>query len=705
MAQNLYIATLEPASGKLAITLGVMEMLSRQTDRLGFFRPIVSTTASDDNDLAVVADRYELGFSLSEMVGMSHDEARGLLSAGQYREMLAEIVGRFQAVQERCDFVLCEGLDITTLSETFSYDINVDIARTLGTPALYVANGHEQPAAEILETVQVASQAFSKLKCPLLGVIVNRVAPGRRGALATLLKEKLPQEYFSGILPEEEELSLPTVAEIMAAVKGSFYTGSLAGLDRVVHDLKVAAMAPANFLNHVAPGDLIITPGDRADIILATLGAVSSSNFPAVAGILLSGDLLPDDSIKRLLDGLGDLTIPVISCGGDTYRAARQAGAVAGRITPGNPRKIATALGLFESSLNWQELSDRIAVSRADTISPTMFQYNLFSRAREERQHIVLPEGGDERILRAAEILLLREVAELTILGDGGEIRQRALAMGLDLSGAAIINPLSSELLPEFAATFHRLRRHKGVSLAMAGDMMTDPSYFGTMMVYLGRAHGMVSGAAHTTANTIRPAFEVIKTKAGVSLVSSVFFMGMGTRVLVFGDCAINPNPDAAQLADIAISSAATAAMFGVEPRVAMLSYSSGTSGQGADVELVRAATELARAKAKNLIIDGPLQFDAAYDASVAGLKMPDSEVAGQATVFIFPDLNTGNNTYKAVQRSAGVVAMGPILQGLKRPVNDLSRGCQVADIVNTVAITVIQAQGVVVSGEGKKNG
>src|SRR5690606_18001718 len=305
------------------------------------------------------------------------------------------------------------------------------------------------------------------------------------------------------------------------------------------------------------------------------------------------------------------------------------------------------------------------------------------------------PEGGDDRILRAASTLLARDVADLTILGDEAAIRARGSELGLDLSGASVVSPTDPELRDRFATTYAELRAHKGMTVDRAREIVVDVSYFGTLMVHLGLADGMVSGAQHTTAHTIKPAFEIIKTVEGVSIVSSVFFMCLEDRVLVYGDCAVNPDPTAEHLADIAISSAATAAQFGVSPRVAMLSYSTGESGSGADVDKVRTATELVRERAPELVVEGPIQYDAAVDASVAATKMPDSEVAGRATVLVFPDLNTGNNTYKAVQRSAGAVAVGPVLQGLRRPVNDLSRGALVQDIVNTVAITAIQAQAV----------
>ncbi len=339
-----------------------------------------------------------------------------------------------------------------------------------------------------------------------------------------------------------------------------------------------------------------------------------------------------------------------------------------------------------------RELEDRIRVTRSAKMTPLRFEYELIERAKASRRHIVLPEGGDERILRAAEILRRRGVADLTVLGEPAEVRALEATLGIDLEGVSIVDPLTSEWRDEFVKTYHELRQHKGVNEDMARDIVGDVSYFGTLMVQCGRADGMVSGAAHSTAHTIRPALELLRSPGGPSVVSSVFLMCLEDRVLVYGDCAVNPRPTAEQLADIAISSAETARNFGVEPRVAMLSYSTGESGSGEDVDKVRQATQLARERRPDLPIEGPIQYDAAVDASVARSKLPESEVAGRATVFIFPDLNTGNNTYKAVQRSAGAVAIGPVLQGLAKPVNDLSRGCTVPDIVNTVAVTAIQA-------------
>jgi phosphate acetyltransferase len=326
-------------------------------------------------------------------------------------------------------------------------------------------------------------------------------------------------------------------------------------------------------------------------------------------------------------------------------------------------------------------------------VTPIMFEYKLIQQAQSSRQHIVLPEGHEERILRASEILLQRQVVDITLLGNPEEIRQKISSLGLNLEEIKIVDPIQSELLDNYSATYYEMRKNKGISEEMARDTLADVSYFGTMMVYKDGADGMVSGAIHTTGETIRPALQIIRTKPGFSIVSSVFLMCLADRVLVYGDCAVNPDPDAEQLADIAISSVETAEIYGIEPRVAMCSYSTGESGKGKDVDKVRTATRLVKERLPDVKIEGPIQYDAAVDAGVAKTKLPDSEVAGRATVFIFPDLNTGNNLYKAVQRSANAVAIGPVLQGLNKPVNDLSRGCSIPDIVNTVAITAIQAQ------------
>lgn len=694
MADCLSIANLEKDCGKLVVTLGIMELLSRRVGRIGFFRPIIPGDGSTDNDIALIKQRYNINMRFEVMAGVSHELARALVADGEERLLFREIVRKFAEARKQCDFLLCEGPNIVSMSEAFDYDISIRIARELGTPTLHVVNGRGRSLAEIQESIRMAEKLYQQSQCPLLAMFVNRIDPDLLvAARAELVAGQGATTYPLLFLPEMPGFSMPTMEEIIEALEAEHCQGPQAGLQRDVHAIKVAAMSPANYIDFLEEDDLVVTPGDRPDIIFATLGAIASRHYPSPAGLLLSGNFAPSPSMVRLLDGIDNLALPIYLMPGDTYSVASQAAAVKGTLRPHNQQKIARALGVFERHVDSQTLERLIVETTATTMSPLMFEYSLFQRARSQRKHIVLPEGEEERILQAAEILRSREVVDLTLLGDEKLIRSRAAALGLKLLDVAIVDPRTSALREELIEALYQARKHKGFTRDYARDTISDVSYFGTMMVHTGLADGMVSGAIHTTQHTVRPAFQIIRTRPGVQVVSSVFFMCLDTRVLVYGDCAVNPNPTSEELAEIAISSAGTAAMFNIEPMVAMLSYSSGSSGQGEDVDRVRRAVQLARERRPDLKIDGPIQYDAAVDMAVAHEKMPQSEVAGRASVFIFPDLNTGNNTYKAVQRSSGAVAIGPILQGLNKPVNDLSRGCTVADIVNTVAITAIQAQ------------
>ena len=447
-----------------------------------------------------------------------------------------------------------------------------------------------------------------------------------------------------------------------------------------------------NFLNYIKEGTLVIVSGDRSDIILGGFLCSANKNFPRIMGLILTGGIYPDENIKKIIEGL-DAHIPVILTKEDTLRTVFQINNIDSKVTPEDKRKIDIYLGLFESNVDTKMLKEKMIVYKSKSVTPKMFEYNLIQRAKSLKKHIVLPDGIEDRILRAAEVLLDRNVVRITLLGKEKEIKEKIIKLGLKLKDVTIIDPTQSKDFLDYCETYYELRKHKGITMDNAKDVMSDVSYYGTMMVYKGHADGMVSGSINTTQHTIRPSLEFVKTKPGFSIVSSVFLMCLPDKVLVYGDCAVNPNPTAAELAEIAMSSAQTAKQFGIEPRVAMLSYSTGDSGKGEEVEKVREATKLVRAKMPDILIEGPIQYDAAIDPEVASTKMPNNPVAGKATVFIFPDLNTGNNTYKAVQRSANAVAIGPVLQGIKKPVNDLSRGCTVPDIVNTVVITAIQAQ------------
>ena len=692
MSNNLYVSAVEAGSGKSLVSLGLAELLTPRIERLAFFRPVIRADKEFDSDTELIRQRYCAGFARETMYGVTHQEARELYANDRYDELLKRILVKYKRLEAESDFVLCHGTDFTGLSSAFEFDFNAHVANHLGCPVLIVVSGQDKSQAELIDALGTAREGFDNEGCSLAALFVNRVPPMHVEFLRQQAQTNWHHAEPVYILPEHESLGRPTIGEILEGLHAEMLRGSAASLHREALDFKIAAMHLPNFLEHIGPGTLVITPGDRDDVVLASLASVHSENYAPIAGILLTGGIQLSASILRLVDGLKHVDVPMLSVADDTLAAAAKVMKTRATISPDNQRKIAAALGVFEGGVDLDQLQQRIHVAQPRGVTPLMFEYQLIQRAKAERQHIVLPEGADERILRATEILLRREVADITLLGDRTKIEELASSLGLDLHTARIIHPPESEWREKFAQKYFELRRHKGATEEVAHDIMLDVSYFGTMMVYHGFADAMVSGAAHTTGHTIRPALEFIRPRPGCSIVSSVFFMCLPHRVLVYGDCAIVPNPTPQQLADIAISSAETARMFGVEPSVAMLSYSTGESGAGDDVDRVREATQIAKRLRPDLMIDGPLQYDAAVDASVGRRKRPASEVAGRATVFIFPDLNTGNNTYKAVQRSGGAVAVGPVLQGLNKPVNDLSRGCTVTDIVNTVAITAIQA-------------
>ncbi|MBH0117350.1 phosphate acetyltransferase [Salinibacterium sp. NG253] len=694
MTRNIYITSIEGHAGKSTIALGLLDTLSREAKSLGVFRPVARTSDERDYVLEMLLGHDAVNLSYDEAVGVGYDDVHA-----DPELALSRIIERFKAVEAQCDVVVIVGSDYTDVGSPTELSYNARVAANLGAPVLLVLGGQSEDGesrspADMAQVYSIAHQELDAAHARLVGVIVNRSDPDFMTDIIAGVSAAVGDDTPVWAIPEDPFLIAPSLASLLTAVDGELLRGDDDLLQREALGVVVAGMTMENVLLRLIEGSVVVVAGDRSDVLLATLMAHASETFPSLAGIILNGgfDLLPQ--IERLMDGL-DVSLPVIRTSFGTYDTARIITKTRGRLAAESPRKFDTALALFEQHVDAAELLRRLDLHPPTVVTPLMFEYGLLDRARSIPQHIVLPEGSDDRILRASSTLLRRGVAKLTILGDEGEVRGRAAELGLDISGASILSPFDEELRTQFATEYVKLRSHKGMTMEVARDTVTDVSYFGTMMVHLGLADGMVSGAAHTTAHTIRPSFEIIKTKPDVSIVSSVFLMCLEDRVLVYGDCAVNPDPDAAQLADIAISSAATAAQFGIEQRIAMLSYSTGASGTGADVDKVRAATALVVERRPDLAVDGPIQYDAAVDAAVGKSKMPDSEVAGRATVFIFPDLNTGNNTYKAVQRSAGAVAIGPVLQGLRKPINDLSRGALVQDIVNTVAITAIQAQSV----------
>ncbi|MEU0991150.1 phosphate acetyltransferase [Streptomyces sp. NPDC005953] len=687
MTRSVYVTGIDRGDGRQVVELGVMELLTRQVDRVGVFRPLVHD--GPDRLFELLRARYRLAQDPATVYGMDYHEASALQAEQGTDELVSQLVERFHQVAREYEVVLVLGTDFADTQFPDELAINARLANEFGASVIPVVGGRGQTAESVRAEARNAHRAYEALGAEVLAMVVNRVAPEDRTVIAERLAARLPVPCY--VLPDEPALAAPTVAQITHTLGGTVLLGDDSGLARDALGFVFGGAMLPNFLKALTPGCMVVTPGDRADLVVGALAA-HSAGTPPIAGVLLTLNERPSEGILTLASRLAPGT-PVISVPGTSWPTAAELLGLEGKLNATTPRKAETALGLFERHVNTSELLERLAVARSGHVTPMMFEHELLEQARSDRRRVVLPEGSEERVLRAADVLMRRDVCDLTLLGDLEVIRKKAADLGIDLSDVQLIDPNTSELRQPFAERYAELRAHKGVSVELAYDVVADVNYFGTLMVQEGFADGMVSGSVHSTAATIRPAFEIIKTKPDASIVSSVFFMCLADKVLVYGDCAVNPDPDAAQLADIAVQSAATAARFGVDPRIAMLSYSTGTSGSGADVDKVREATERVRGSHPELRIEGPIQYDAAVEPSVAATKLPESEVAGRATVLIFPDLNTGNNTYKAVQRSAGAVAVGPVLQGLRKPVNDLSRGALVSDIVNTVAITAIQAQ------------
>ncbi|MCK5637542.1 MAG: phosphate acetyltransferase [Flavobacteriaceae bacterium] len=696
MSKAVYIATSEPESGKSIITLGLMRMLLGKTNKVGYFRPIIDydPDGKKDNHIETVLSHFDLKMDYEECYALTGHEVIQKKTKGQEDEIIDTIIEKYKNIEDRFDFILVEGTDFSGEGIFIELDINVLIAKNLGIPTIIVSNGKDKNVDEIGVNMSLAYDSFTEKEVNVLAVVANKSNINQLEQVIESLKRKIPSDVFVYAIPLIDWLNNPTMKEIVDELDAKVLFGKKY-LNHQIGSFVVGAMQLRHFIKYLKENSLVITPGDRADVILSALQANNSTNYPKISGIVLTGGLKPEKAILKLIKGLSQV-VPIISVKKGTYEVANEIGDIRSHIYAKNKQRIYTSLSTFEKYINVGDFGKKLITVESKGMTPRMFLYNLFNRAKKNKKHIVLPEGNDERILRATARLIGLNIVDITLLGDKKEIKETVTKLGIPFrfDKVNIINPEDSEYNEEYVNTLLDLRKHKNINLDAAKDMMADVSYFGTMMVYKGHADGMVSGAAHTTQHTIRPALQFIKTKPGVSVVSSVFFMCLEDRVSVFGDCAINPNPTSEQLAEIAISSAQSSNAFGIEPKVAMLSYSSGTSGKGEDVDRVKNATEIVKKSHPELKIEGPIQYDAAVDMKIGKSKLPNSEVAGQASVLIFPDLNTGNNTYKAVQRETGAIAIGPMLQGLNKPVNDLSRGCTVDDVFNTVIITAIQAQG-----------
>jgi len=692
MNNGIYIATLEAQSGKSLVSLGLMQLALTKLPKVGYFRPIIDDSKKD-NHIETLFKHFKIQQAYESAYAFTQSEYLDHINQGKQDELLDTIIARYKKLEEQYKFILVEGSDFSSEGNFLEFDLNVLIAKNLGLPAILIGSGLGKNKKEFSASLQLAYTAFREEEVEVLAVIANKIKPKNVELVQDLLKELLPKKAACYVVPRMEELLQPTLKEINEVLQGTVLFGEQ-HLGNRSGKFKVGAMQLRHFLTHLEQNSLVITPGDRGDIILAVLQANISDNYPQISGIILTGGVLPEEPILKLIEGLTTV-IPIIAVKEGTFKVANAIGGIKANIQADNQFKIDASIAAFQRHIASETLLNKLLNYESKVVTPRMFQYSLIQKARKQKKRIVLPEGLDSRILHAAARLIALDLVELTILGDPQLIKNKCSAEGvsLDFEKVELIDPVHADFFEDYVDCFYELRKHKGVTLEDAREVMSDVSYFGTMMIYKDHADGMVSGAAHTTGHTIKPALQFIKTKPEVSLVSSVFFMCLDDRVSVFGDCAINPNPNASQLAEIAISSAESSMNFGIEPRIAMLSYSSGSSGKGADVDKVREATEIVKQKRPDLKIEGPIQYDAAVDKTVGKSKLPNSEVAGNATVLIFPDLNTGNNTYKAVQRETGAMAIGPMLQGLNKPVNDLSRGCTIDDIFNTVVLTAIQAQ------------
>jgi len=698
MDQRIFIAATEQRSGKTFITIGLINALRGLVPHVGYMKPIgqrYKPGEKIDSDAALIKGIFALDDDPVDINPVSMEEA-----IRNTDTVFETIFSAFGKIEKGRNAVIIEGTDYMSATAALEFDINAELAKNLNADVLLIASAAGKTFDELTGSIIECADSFREMGCNLLGTIINRTESahieeeGRR--LKAFLEER--QIPLFGIVPDNPKIAGPRLKEIIEKL-GATLIDCASDLSEIVTDVRVLAMTPENALMHMKDKDgcLLITPGDRIDIIFTALAAQESRRFPHYSGIMLTGGLVPGENVRTLITGIPDTCLTMISVKEDTYSTALNVNNVKGELADDDWEKISMVNRLVENSVDIDRIHTMLGRVRTNIITPKMFQYRILQKAKEKQKHIVLPEGTEKRVIIAAAEVLERGTCRLTLIGNEEKIKETARNNRVDISGVKIVDNtlFDAKTIDRYASRLYKLRKHKGMTQEMARDLMLDPVYFAALMVKCGDADGYVSGAVHSTADTLRPALQIIKTKHGASLASSIFFMCMPDNVLVYGDCALVENPDADQLADIAVTSADTARSFGIEPVVAILSYSTGESGRGKDVDKVRKATEIARKKRPDLPIEGPIQYDAATSEEVARVKLKDSKVAGKATVYIFPDLDAGNTAYKAVQRSAKVPAIGPVIQGLNKPANDLSRGAEVIDIVYTIAVTAIQAQSI----------
>lgn len=696
MNQKIFVTSTEIRSGKSIVTLGLIHALQGILPRVGYMKPIgqrYQERAIIDEDALLIKTTYGIIDDPLDINPISIDDARAD-KEGAFEKIFAS----YNKISQNKDIVVFEGTDFTSTLAALEFDINAELAKDLNAPILLVANGSGKIIDEIVKDITECIESFKEMGCTFLGVVINRF-DGVDFKTQTIKIKKILSErdiHLFGTVPNDPRLSGPRLREVAEHLNAMIlYSGD--DLSKVVADVKILAMNPEHALDYIKDKDgyLLITPGDRVDLIFTALIAQKSHQYPHYAGIILTGGLVPGENVTKLISGISDTGLSVLSVKEDTYTTALKVNSISAELTADDPERIRLAIKNIQRNVDFSRVHALLGSVTTNITTPRMFQYRILEMAKADKRHIVLPEGVEKRIIMAADEILQRGICDITLLGNRETIVDITHDIDADVSKAQIIDSTNVEkkLFDDYSETLYQLRKHKGVTRDMARELMLDPVHFATMMVYKDNADGLVSGSTHSTADTLRPVLQIIRAKKDTSIASSIFFMCMPDKVLIYGDCALVENPDAGQLADIAITSAETAKSFGIEPYVAMLSYSTGQSGKGKDVEKIREATKIAQQKRPDLLIEGPLQYDAATSEEVAKVKYKDSKVAGKATVYIFPDLDAGNTAYKAVQRSAKVPAIGPMIQGLNKPANDLSRGAEVIDIVYTIAITAIQAQ------------
>ncbi len=698
MAKNIYLASTSPNSGKSIVCLGLINAFKGIVANVGYFKPIgqkYRKNESFDKISIMIKNTFDIEDELKHINPVSIKELNHYITNNNQETFFQKIQKSYKKVEKDKDIIMIDGTDHIGMKSAFEFDINADIANNLNASIILVEDGYGKSIDEIFSGVLTGKGSFDEQSCDFLGVIVNKIETERYSEADHGLREIIERRKidYLGTVPCDSILPKPRLYDIARRLDAEILFGK-DHLSNIATETIIASMSFGNALKYIQDGSLIITGGDRNDILLGCITSLHSPSYPNISGIILTGGILPNDNIMKLIESLSDLPLSILSVKHSTIEAVNKINSLVVHVSSEDDQKIDIAKSLICQYVDYEKINDKLKLEKIRKRTPEIFKYEILERARSQKKRIVLPEGDEERTLKAAVWARDREVADIILLGDKNMIMKKAALLGLEPgNGIDIIDPNDSENLEDYVNTYYELRKHKHYTMDIAQDRMHDTIYYGTMMVYKGEADGLVAGAVHTTQQTIRPAFEIIKTKPNIVNASSIFLMCLKDRVLVYGDCAIIPIPTAEQLSDIAITSADTAKNFGINPYIAMLSYSTGISGKGPEVDKVREATEIARNKRPDLFIEGPIQYDAAIDPGVAKIKLPDSKVAGKATVFIFPDLNTGNNTYKAVQRSSGAIAIGPVMQGLNKPVNDLSRGCLVNDIVYTIAITAIQAQ------------